>query len=78
MVDAVFIWGQMMNITEQLECLSDAGADPRRRCRVKCYAAACGAVALLLVLLIGPMTGAHGALDVAHAKATQFGSIGHE
>jgi hypothetical protein len=77
-VDAVFIWGQMMNITEQLECLSDAGTDPGRRCRVKCCAAACGVVTLLLVLLIGPLTGAHGALDVAHAKVTQFGSGGHE
>lgn len=67
-----------MNISEQLECLSSAGVDPARRCRIKCYAASAGALGLLLVLLIGSVSGAHAAFDSAPHGLAQNGSAGDE
>jgi hypothetical protein len=64
-----------MNISEQLECLSSATADPARRCRIKCYAAGVGALGLLLVLLIGSVSAAP---DSAHRSVTQAGADRHE
>ena len=67
-----------MNITEQLECLSSADADPARRCRIKCYAAGAGALVLLLVLLVGAISGTHAASDNAQYKLTQTENVSHD
>ena len=64
-----------MNISEQLECLSAAGADPARRCRIKCYAASAGALVLLLVLLVGSISAAPVS---AYQSLAQAGSNRHE
>lgn len=73
-----FFLVRTMNISEQLECLSSAAADPARRCRIKCCAAGAGALVLVLVLLIGSITGAHAAPDSALHDMAQAGSIGHD
>ena len=67
-----------MNISEQLECLSSADADPARRCRIKCYAAGAGALVLLLVLLIGSVNGAHAAPDGAPLGLAQAEGVSHD
>lgn len=73
-----FFLVRIMNISEQLECLSSADADPARRCRIKCYAAGVGALGLLLVLLIGSINGAHAAPDSALRGLAQAGSVSHD
>ncbi len=73
-----FFLVRTMNISEQLECVSSATADPARRCRIKCYAAGVGALGLLLVLLIGSINGAHAAPDGALHGLAQAGSVSHD
>lgn len=48
-----FLWGEIMNIHESLEYLSDVGADAVRRRYVKTCAAALGGTLLVVLLLIG-------------------------
>ena len=65
-----------MNIAEQVECHSSAAADPARRCRIKCYAAGVGALGLLLVILVGAISGAPD--GVQHNLTQATGSVSHD
>ncbi|MHB8746569.1 MAG: hypothetical protein ACYC7I_08580 [Gammaproteobacteria bacterium] len=67
-----------MTIVEQVECVADAENNAARRCRVKWCAAGCGFIILLLVVLLGPLLGAHDTADNAVATAQPFAGDAHE
>ena len=76
--DAVFFWGDEMQIMEQLECLHATVSDPSRVVRVKRLAAVSGLVLLIMVLIAGQLFAAGRVTGASDIAISDTGMPGHD